>query len=222
LPFAHSEAFLSPSSKKLLSDMTYYSTRFYIFPYHFGNILFSLWSKAIKRTLFLEYQRKAPISICKGDDLTAFALMLYKCNSLLALSKTYYHYRVNSISIMHSFSNNDITSLVALYEYLLPHCKCKYHLNLERCVIQMMLEHIAGVAIYSDKYKTFKIKIQKIFDEPLFSLVQSATTKDLRIIDKFKLFSLKHNAKWLYWHYKYANVARKWRDVLSTNCKKSK
>ena len=170
---------------------------------NFGNILFSLWSKAIKRTLFLEYQRKAPQNVTKGEDLVVFAPILYACNSVSVVNKTCYYYRSNTLSMMHKFSYEDLVSLAALKEYLMPYCRHKYLLNLERCVIQMMLEHIIGIVQSSKSYKTFKVEIKKILVEPLATFINTATVSDLRLLDKIKISSLKRKSWLLYLYYKY-------------------
>lgn len=169
---------------------------------NFGNILFALWSKAIKTSLFLKYQSKVPTAVRKGDDLAVFAPILYACESLMVLTESYYYYRINPNSMMRSYSDKDVHSLVSLYEYLLPYCQESYKLNLERCLIQMMLEHIMGIARCSSGYMDFREGIRKLFCSPLLEMVQKHSITGLRLIDKLKLISLKRSSWLLYQYYR--------------------
>jgi len=169
---------------------------------NFGNIRFALWAKAVKRPLFLKYQQEAPTVIRKGDDLAAFAPMLYHCESLASLTKAYYHYRIIPTSMMRSYSDRDIVSLTELYAYLSRHCAEDYAVNLDMCILAMMLEHIVGIARTCDSYADFAKEHRKLLCPMLAELVNRVKTNRLRLIDRLKVSSLKHKAKFLYRLYK--------------------
>lgn len=46
-----------------------------------GSLIFSVWSKAVKRKLYNIYQQRVDNMISKGDDLAVLAGIVYHCKS---------------------------------------------------------------------------------------------------------------------------------------------
>lgn len=63
-----------------------------------GGILYSLWSKAIKRNLYLECQNFVPDDIKNGEDILLIALILSKSSRIKVISSACYYYCYNPTS----------------------------------------------------------------------------------------------------------------------------
>lgn len=159
---------------------------------NFGNLLFSLWSKAIKRELLVESQMKVPAEIRKGDDLAVITPILYGCDKLVVLENMEYFYRFNPDSVMHTYSEKDIISLKVLTAYLEPYCGQRYRQNLYMYVLKMCLEHLVGTAVSSSNYRQFRQKARLLYDECINDYRSFFSTKELGLRDGIIAFSVKY------------------------------
>lgn len=170
---------------------------------NFGNLLFSLWSKAIRRDMMLTYQYQVPDNISKGDDLAVLAPIIYNCSSIAVIEGDYYYYRINDESIMHSFSEKNLYSNVTLWDYLAQYCGDKYRENLNMCAVNMLCEHITGIVNQSDSYKAFMKQVKNIYTEDIMKYIANVYCQGLHFLDKIKLYGLKKNPGLLYLLYKF-------------------
>lgn len=159
---------------------------------NFGNMLFSLWSKAIKRELLEEFQLQTPEEINKGDDLAVVAPIIYRCKKIIVIDECFYFYRVNPESIMHCFSEKDAFSLKALVTYLKPICQNEYEINLYMCVTKMFLEHLAGIIKGSSNYSEFKEKAKRFYNICGNDLISCFDIRGLYLKDKVLVICAKY------------------------------
>lgn len=164
---------------------------------NFGTMLFSLWSKAIKRTLINRYQFEVPNFISKGDDLAVIAPIVYNTDSIMIIDEALYYYRINENSIMRGFDESNLAKIGCLFGYLRKYCNCsKYYENMKMCALTMIVEHCCGAAKTSANYKAFKTNIKALHSNEFFSLIDNT---DLRLLSKkeaIKIASIR-NCPWL-------------------------
>lgn len=69
-----------------------------------GTIPYSLWSKAIRRELYIKAQLQVPDAITIGEDALCTAYILNDIKSVFAEDRCFYNYRILPESISHTFS----------------------------------------------------------------------------------------------------------------------
>ncbi len=92
-----------------------------------GALIFSIWSKAIRRTLIKEIQAKIPRTVVIGEDLLAVLIAVGRARSLYILDYCGYNYRILENSVSRSFRRSDLQGLVdfvkVAYDELPEHMK---------------------------------------------------------------------------------------------------
>lgn len=68
-----------------------------------GNLIYSLWSKVIRRDLFVDAQNSIEDKLVIGEDMLCIAKVLHSAKSLMVKNESYYFYRVLDSSIMRNF-----------------------------------------------------------------------------------------------------------------------
>lgn len=192
--------FASDESDVLVNDLIELSER-YLFDesksgLNDGSLSHTIWSKAIKRELYIECQDLVPNSISKGED-TAFTLfLLFKCHSLLLTDIVGYCYRVRQASINNAINYDDFDKLDILIKCLknAAGSEKKILRNIDVYKIKRIMQLITRAAVNCARltdFTNYAKSVVPLIDNASFYFI-SQRLKDVGIKNRIKLFLLKH------------------------------
>ena len=146
-----------------------------------GGILYSLWSKAVKRNLYLECQKLVPDEIKNGEDILLIALILSKSNKIKVISSACYYYCYNPTSTTAKRSVFDLNNVGNVRDqlYLVESLPKN---NIEHYYLASLFTLSRDLA-KSNNYAEFK-KCMNSFDQ---KQVAFRGSKSLRTKLKFKI-----------------------------------
>ena len=75
-----------------------------------GCLIYSIWSKAIKRNIVYEYQMNVDETITNGEDVAVVIPTILASSSLYVADFFGYYYRGNPTSMVHSFKKSELSS----------------------------------------------------------------------------------------------------------------
>lgn len=170
--------------------------------YNFSGIIYSLWSKAIKREFMLNFQYGVPNIVSKGDDIAVTAPAIANCSSLYIADLNGYYYRANPNSIMHNFSSKEIDACIVLLDYLFEKLGSNYDNQICVYAFNMCLLFMANAAKCSQTYKEFVSIVKENINEKLFNLVKRAKIYKPTLKDRVAIFLVKNkNYKLIYYYF---------------------
>ena len=131
-----------------------------------GTVLFNIWAKCIRRTLYVQCQEKVPNDIVSGED-TVFTMCLSRVIKRVYVSDYCgYCYRQNNASIEHQFSLKNFEKLYRVYETLMS-ISCD-DLEMQNAVNVYLFYrawfYCCGIAIYSKTYRDFLSTLKQGYD----------------------------------------------------------
>lgn len=83
-----------------------------------GCIIYSIWSKAIKKDLAQKYQMNVDESITNGEDVAVVIPAIIECSSLYIMDYIGYFYRGTPQSMVHSFKESELDSYIRVLKLL--------------------------------------------------------------------------------------------------------
>lgn len=119
---------------------------------NYGGTIFSIWSKVVKKELFINAVSSIPDSITKGEDVAATSSIFMNCSSVFFLDCNQYFYRVNDNSMINTFNPKEIDNYIMLFQYLENIIEKKY-MNQLYAYEMFMIKYYCVEA--SKKYKHF-------------------------------------------------------------------
>ena len=128
---------------------------------NYGSLIYSIWTKVIKRELYVEEQMKIPNDIVMGEDLLLSAMLLKKATKVLVSNYCGYIYRTNMKSITRMFSTKRVIQYTRLCEELLKVFSDEK--NKVYCFAKMSLFNTYSEMILSSKsYMEFKNYLKEV------------------------------------------------------------
>lgn len=171
-----------------------------------GSLIFSIWSKAVKKDLYRIYQQRVDNRISKGDDLAVLAGIVYHCKSIYISDICDYNYRIRSNSITRDLKNKDFIKQSILRDFLLVNVDDVYTNQVRVFLLYTTLSLLAvninnvntyreymGIVKLIDDYNLFKEAVESKIEKPFFR------NKILIGLIKNKFWNL------MYLYYKYLN-----------------
>lgn len=148
-----------------------------------GGILYSLWTKVVKRNLYLECQNLVPDGIKNGEDILLIAIILSKSSKIKVINSACYYYCYNPTSTTAKRSVFDLKNVGNVRDQLylvesLPHN------NIEHYYLASLFTLSRDLA-KSNNYAEFK-KCMNNFDQ---KQVAFRGAKSLRTNLKFKIIN---------------------------------
>lgn len=178
-------------SMELLQKEYLYSNR--IGGFNYGCLIFSLWSKIVKRSVHVDNMLLVPESISYGDDLLATKLILDSIQSICVTEYAGYRYRDSATSMMtksglKAFLNyeNTIKTLETFF--------CNDSNKICMYAAQSLLGCVKRLAKNSSSYRIFKQQLKETKKYTTFW--SKAFQADAFLFDKndsVKMFLLKNN-----------------------------
>lgn len=160
-----------------------------------GNIVFSIWSKVIKRELLEKYQYKVPNEIRNGEDVAVVIPCIIQAKSLYVLHYVGYYYRHRAASMVHTFNINEMENYSVLLHHLLELHLPEFNKNIIGYGFRQIVTQLIKACRAFNKYKEFK------------EYANGSITNDLsQVIDNYDRSNLKLKGKIVSWLVK----KRKW------------
>lgn len=158
-----------------------------------GWVIYSVWSKAIKREIAKEYQMLVPNSLTNGEDVAVVIPAVYAANLIYVSHYAGYYYRTRSDSIMNSFSKKDIIS----YEGLIRFLQGKVNEdNLNGYSAKVLVSHLAKAARSFHSLEEYKLYCNEIYNG-IWSERLKNLKKDKLRFQKRMLVSAIKNKMWI-------------------------
>lgn len=167
-----------------------------------GALLFSIWSKAVKREIYCHCQKQVSDGIVHGEDLILTFLLLNCINSIGLSGYTGYEYRTDNVnSIMNTRSERDFEYMDILVDnlYLFFENDNQYRNQINVYVLYRTLELLIRYARKNSSYKSFKKHIAFIKNNNLVNKCRKVKLKKhtvksriLVLLFKLKLWKFLH------------------------------
>ena len=158
-----------------------------------GCLIFSIWSKAVKRELYTACQLLVDNNITKGEDVVLCLLLLVRAKSILICDITDYNYRIRSSSMMNKCSEKDIFKQEILVNELLKISK-RYFLMEKQIRMYifyssfMILKNLISKKVSYGRY----LKYIRIFEKTdIFKTLKFDLCKNVSIKEIFKVTFVK-------------------------------
>lgn len=164
-----------------------------------GSIIFSLWSKAIKRDLMLSYQKLLPHCIKNGDDLCVSAPAICHCRSIFVSDFVGYYYRRSDNSINRSFRETELLRISRVVKYLIKNAAGVPNNNIAAYAYNMVLGQLTLAVNNYDSYKDFRVYINKYIEDSLLKCVNDFQHHNLKWKSSLSLSLIKKHKWLLFW-----------------------
>ena len=169
-----------------------------------GNLIFSVWTKAMKRNLYKEVVSEVNSKLTKGEDLAMLMRTMNKANSILISKESGYLYRLQPNSITHIFRiedlyrqsilNDEIENIILSNKSISNQARvCKFYTSYER---------VRALAEQTNTYRDYKKIIKEAEKCELFDDVGKMKISQPSNTERVKLFIIKHKLwllLYLYW-----------------------
>lgn len=165
-----------------------------------NSLIVSIWTKVVRRDLYLECQMMVDERITKGEDAMVVLLLLQKCKSLMVTDYSGYNYRLLENSMSHRITNDDFDILVILLKRMLDAVKVEssYFNKIYVYGLYRFNNLIVGLSKQCKNYWDFKQSLSHINPE-LIDIVLKSDIKKPRIKDKIKTTIIKHRKWFIYY-----------------------
>ena len=170
-----------------------------------GNIIYSIWSKALKRELAIKYQNMVPKSLTNGEDVAVVIPAVLNCDSLYVSKYVGYFYRERSASMVHSFKKSEIRSYTALLWYINSLDLSINECNIAGYSLRVFHSHIVKAAKDMPSRKAYEKYCNRIYNSTWKKYIGSFNAQSLSLIKKTihtLIKKKKWNILWLYYHSK--------------------
>ena len=159
----------------------------------FTSIIISIWSKAVKRELYVKNQLLIDERINKGEDAILVFRLLLQAKSVYIMKYAKYMYRIIDASMSHKLNIQDFKILEILIDELRKFVPEEY-MNQVRCYALFRLMDLFTLAARSCDYKTFKTLIKKNLNKELLLFALKGKIYKKRVQEVVKLMLLKIRA----------------------------
>ena len=160
-----------------------------------GALIFSPWTKLVKRELFCECLEMCSDKIVQGEDVMMLLLMIQRCGSLQVIDETGYCYRENQESVMHHTSLKDAKRQRILMRELLKHqTDCSGNDYSNQIYVFLLYRALDIIFKYcADKgYREYKHQMNRY---GLFGYVKNTKIRKASIKNKIVLWTVQ-NRNW--------------------------
>lgn len=161
-----------------------------------GTIGVSIWSKIVRKELYVDAQMKVDPKISKGEDSLFILNLLPMVKSAYVMNYSGYYYRLNESSMMHKIKENDFIELFNLIQEMM---KIKSN-DLDNQILatayhrlyNLILQHMSVLK----KFKSIESDFNNNIPDELLDIASNFIIKKPKTIDKLRFFLIK-NKKWL-------------------------
>jgi hypothetical protein len=172
-----------------------------------GSLIFSIWTKLVKREIYKECQSLVDNRISKGEDTILNLLIVDKAKSMLVSKINGYNYRLQPTSMTHVFHEKDIENQKVLAESLnqIKINKPSFSEQIEMYIFYSTYMMLQKLVNRNTKYRQYKEYVKKILDARIYENLHSDFSYNARLAEKIKVFLIKNNI-WsaLYVYFKFS------------------
>ncbi len=159
-----------------------------------NSIIISIWSKAVRRGLYQEYQRLVDNRIDKGEDAMLVWMLFHACKSVYILEYAGYNYRIIENSMIRKVKGKDFGILKLLAEELQKYLPSSQYENQIRCYTFFRLMDLFTLGARSGNFASFKQTLKENLDKELLAFALKGKIYRKRLHERVKIFLLKTKA----------------------------
>ena len=160
-----------------------------------GDLIFSLWTKAIKSKIYVESQLKVDNRVEIGDDLVVNIYALNMAKSVLVSEIKGYFYRQHPGSLMHTFKMEDVWKQAVLRDEII-----KASIAIQNsvsnqalvCIFYTSYDRLIRLVKGNTNYYDFKMIISEVNECGLFDSLREAKFTALSYKQKMKIYLIRH------------------------------
>ncbi len=165
-----------------------------------GSLIYSVWSKFVKKELMTECQLAVPEQLQNGEDLAVIMPAVCKAKSIY-IDKFYgYFYLQRNNSIVHSFEKRELDRICELIKFLELHTEGIPTKNIHSYAYRMILGQFAKAAKSIGSYKIFREFVEEKCANPIIAAaIMDFQQERLEIASKVVSQLMKHRCWFLFW-----------------------
>lgn len=163
-----------------------------------GLLIYSIWSKAIRRDVLFNYQNSVSNKIRNGEDLAVVMPVVCNSDSLYIYHKVGYYYRQRMSSMVHSFKPDELDSVLKVFHHLQINCSMIPMESLFGYGYRLVLIQTINAANAYD-FKSFKDYMNHIYCGEIQLIVNQYYQNKLNVLGKLRHFLIKHKCWFLTW-----------------------
>ncbi len=162
-----------------------------------GSLIFSIWSKAIKREIYKKCQKKVDNNIQKGEDVILNFYILNEVTTIIVTTITEYNYRIHNESMMNKTSFEDYDRLGILAKELGKEAINDISLlfRIKTYLFSQSYALLHKMITVDTRYKEFIRHINKIERFGLFNIPSPYKYKNIKPITKSAMLII-YNKLW--------------------------
>lgn len=162
-----------------------------------GSIFYELWTKMIKKDLYVKYQNQIDDSLVVGEDAVLTYLCLKNAKNVRIKNYAGYYYRKSETSVMNSYSSEKVKKHELFVQTVTNILSDDLITNyLSYC---SFLNIIKSAAFGSLDYKDFKNKISNLYSSILWTNTNGLKLNNCSINTNIKMFLIKNKLSFIIW-----------------------
>ena len=146
----------------------------YKWSFNYGGIIYSLWSKVIRRDFWDKYFPILPKEITKGEDMVATVVMTCSAKSIYFMDFCGYKYRITSGSIMNTFKESEIKNYRMVYKFITLKVPSISKNSIAVWLMYMFLNYCRDAIKVATSDAEFENIINRNTDTEFFAILNSA------------------------------------------------
>lgn len=163
-------------------------------------LLYTVWSKAIKRDLYIPYQLAVWDAIVHGEDLSVTAPVIANCESVFVSDISGYYYRVNPNSITNYFRPSEMKEQELLASFLSQAMGKKYQCRIDNYMLAKYTDFLGRAYRHCEKYSDFENIVRASLEDELKSYLVKASSYDPRFAVRIQKYFVKKQWFPIFWH----------------------
>lgn len=167
--------------------------------YDTGCIIYSIWSKAIKRELILKYQYNVPNELRNGEDVAVVMPTICAANSIVVVRYLGYYYRSRSESMVHKFNPREIENYLLLQKYMFGLNIALSKDNVDGYFFREVKLQYIRAARHFEKYNQFKKYIQKTKNSQIERIIGNCNLRYLSAKNKISSRLMRNDMWFIFW-----------------------
>lgn len=164
-----------------------------------GSIIYGIWSKAIKRDLYIPLQNQVPLDIKNGEDVAVTIPAICKCETLFIVDEFGYNYRIHDKSMVNSFREGEMQRLITLIHFLRTHADKVSDESIVGYAYRQIENHIIAASRNMEQYGQFRKYLEEIINLTLLHIINNFDDHNLQIKYKLRCFTIKRRMFWMIW-----------------------
>lgn len=162
-------------------------------------ILYSMCTKAFKKSLIDPIQAAIPTQIRRGEDAAAVMTAVCKCNSLYVIPFAGYNYRMQTSSVTHTFKPGDFSELLLLLTYFKKNVPWIPEDNVMQFAMTEIYYHTKDAVRGFDSYSAYRKYLDEIYTDEVKAIVTRFKLAKLIFARKLQMIAIKRRWWLLYW-----------------------